>query len=130
MDYFDELDKKKTEAAEKKLYDDSYNKQIKNSKKVLGITFGIFAALFIILGIIFLVAAEEEKEAGWVFVGLGFLYGIIALVYCLVKFKPNYEKYKERIGKYGSTNVYDLSMRVQLLEERIKKLEEQISEKN
>ena len=64
MDYFDELDKKKTEAAEKKLYDDSYNKQIKNSKKVLGITFGIIAALFIILGIIFLLAAEEEKEAG------------------------------------------------------------------
>jgi TRAP-type mannitol/chloroaromatic compound transport system permease large subunit len=134
MNYFDELESKKTEEQEKKLFEEKYIKQQQQTKKVVTLTFGLIALIFIVIGIVFVslgvVDEEDGFPVGWVFIGLGALYGLIALIFQFIKPQPNYEKFKARVSKYGAVNVYDLSLRIDFLEEKIKKLEEKINEKN
>ena len=133
MDYFDELDKKQAEQNDKELFEEKYLKQYKVTKKILLITFGIIGVIFLVLGIVFIslgiVDEEDGFPVGWIFIGLGAFYGLIGLIAGLVNSKPNYAKFKERVSKYGGTNIYDLSIRIDMLEAKIKSLEEEIKNK-
>ena len=134
MNYFDEIENKKSLENEKKLFEEKYLKQQQQTKKIMTLTFGLIALIFIVIGIIFVslgvVDEEDGFPVGWVFVGLGALYGLIALIFRFIKVQPDYEKFKARVNKYGGLNIYDMALRLDFLEERVKKLEQMIKDKN
>lgn len=129
MDYFDELEQKNKEELEEKKYQELYQKQIKTLKVTFLIVFGILGFIFLLLGIIFLITQEEDPELlpiGIVFTCMGVVYLLLAILFhfCLPK-KGNYEKYKKRINRYGGINLFNMNLKVELLEERVSKLEEE-----
>lgn len=121
MDYFDEGIK---EDLDKKLFEESYKKQIKTSKKlfkIIGAIFLIFAVIPVIFGCAFMeyvvcFAAIPMVLMGGIFILLGFFFPE----------KYNYEALKKRQNKFGYLNMYELSAKIIMLEEKNKILEEKI----
>lgn len=123
MDYFDTYDE--LEISEKKLFEDNYKKQMKITKtifKILGFTFlslgAIVLIILMILALEFSFIAIPFIFIGLIFVMFGFLFPNIY----------NYEKYKNRLNKYGCLNMYELNIKVAMLEEKNNRLEARVKQ--
>ncbi|MDE7213158.1 MAG: hypothetical protein K2N42_01095 [Anaeroplasmataceae bacterium] len=123
MDFFDEQEAKEKEKLVEEKYQELYQKQSRISRIVLLATFIPMGLLFVLLGIIFLVEGTE-KEGALVCLIMGLSFCIFGVVfYFVLPKKGNYQRYKEIVKKRGGLNLFDLSITVGILEERINQLE-------
>ncbi|MDE5546111.1 MAG: hypothetical protein K2M84_06490 [Anaeroplasmataceae bacterium] len=125
MDYFDEQEAKEKEKLEEEKYQELYQKQSKISRIALLGVFLPIGFIFVILGISFLLGVSEtEAETSYVFLGCGIFFILLGILcYFIIPKKGNYQRYKRIMNKRGGLNLFDLSIRVGLLDERVKKLE-------
>ena len=130
MDFYEEHSK---DQLEKEAYEKTYQKQMKLIKLILTIVFTIIGITFVVLGICMILFPMGDPDAvivGYVFTPFGALF-IIVVILISILIKPNnvkgaYDRYKKRVNKYGYTNVYDLNIKIQLLENRIEELERRL----
>lgn len=126
-------DNKQKEEKERELFENAYKKQSKTNSKIFLITFGILGFIFLIMGIILLalgVVDEEGFNPGFVFAPMGGVFIIIGIIAALTSTKTtnvNYDKFKKRTEKYGYINVYDLTIKVEMLEQKVEELEKKIN---
>ncbi|MBQ8292819.1 MAG: hypothetical protein IJX78_03300 [Bacilli bacterium] len=119
------------EQKEKELYERIYAKQMKYTKKVFCIIFGLISLIFIVLGIILLVEKvidEDGTMVGPIFIMLGAVFLICVLPFLFIPTKGNYEKYKQRTSKYGFNEPTDAAIKLVLLEAKCQELEKRIEE--
>ena len=129
MDYYYDQEK---ETKEKEIYEKAYNKIVKNSNKMVFIIFGIIGAIFALIGL-FLIYFKIEDEGflmGIPFLIMGIFFVFLGILIRITSSKiPDYDKYKKRIEKYaGSYGSYDYLIRIEMLEEKNKILEQRIEE--
>ena len=123
MDYFEEQEAKEQEKLVEEKYQELYQKQSRISRIVLLATFVPMGLLFVILGIAFLVEGTE-KDGGLVFLIMGAIFCVLGVIfYFVIPKKGNYQRYKEIVKKRGGLNLFDLSISVGMLEERMNYLE-------
>lgn len=126
-------DNKQKEEKERELFENAYKKQSKTNSKIFLITFGILGFIFLIMGIILLalgVVDETGFNPGFVFAPMGGVFIIIGIIAALTSTKTtnvNYDKFKKRTEKYGYINVYDLTIKVEMLEQKVEELEKKIN---
>ncbi len=120
----------KQEQKEREIYEQSYVKQAKTSKKILLIVFGLLGLLFLAGGIVLLslgIVDEEGFNPGFVFVPIGGCFLLVAIICAFIPVKPtpaSYDKFKSRTSKYGYyMNSYDLMIKLEMLEKRVEELE-------
>ena len=128
MDYFDELDEKAEEKENKEKF-------VKNYKKTLKITTIILFSTFMFLGLVFTILGFALKEVvielfySFVPLGLSFvLFALLSLLILRTNPEKTYDNFQKRIkdGKIPF-NSGDLMYRILYLEQRVKKLEEEIA---
>lgn len=123
MDFFDEQEAKEKEKLVEEKYQEIYQKQSKLSRIVLLATFIPMGLLFAILGIAFLIGGTE-KEGALVSLIMGLVLCVFGVVfYFVLPKKGNYQRYKEIVKKRGGLNLFDLTITVGILEERVNQLE-------
>ena len=113
------------EQQEKEIYEKCYETIVKSSNKMGLIVLSIIGSFIIILALI-LFFVEGEIMASIFLIGMGVFYIILGFLISLTsKIKPNYEKFKKRLNK-SVKSTFDLNIRVAMLEEKNKLLEERI----
>lgn len=123
MNYFEEQETKDKEKRAEEKYQEIYQKQSRIARIVFLATFLPMGIIFILLGIIFL-CNPIEKEVGIVFLSCGVAFCLLGGIFILaMPKKGNYQRYKVAVKKRGGLNLFDLSVRVSVLEESVKDLE-------
>ncbi|MDE6414012.1 MAG: hypothetical protein K2K48_01230 [Anaeroplasmataceae bacterium] len=125
MDYFEEQEVKEKEKLEEQKYQELYQKQTRISRIALLAVFLPMGLIFAVSGIGFLLGGSEaDSETGFVFLGCGVFFVVLGLIlYFVIPKKGNYQRYKTNVEKRGGLNLFDLSIRVGLFEDKIKSLE-------
>lgn len=128
------MENRKKEQQEREIYEQSYLKQAKISKRVLLTVFGLLGLLFLAGGIVLLslgIVDEEGFNPGFVFVPIGGCFLLVAIICAFIPVKPthaSYDKFKSRTSKYGYyMNSYDLMIKIEMLEKRVEELEKQVN---
>ena len=118
----------KQEQKEREIYEQSYAKQAKVSKKIFLIVFGLLGLLFLAVGI---VPLSLGIEVGLIFVFMGGVFLLIAIICAFIPVKPthaSYDKFKSRTSKYGySMYSYDITIKIEMLEKRVEELEKKVN---
>lgn len=125
MELFEEKQKEKME---EKQFQDVYAKQARISKIALLAACLPIGIIFTLIGGIGagLLTNSDDLIAMYIFLGMGiFFIGMAVLFYFVMPSKGNYQKYKERLQKRGVINLFDISVKVNCLEEKTKELEEE-----
>ena len=126
MDAFEELEKqndlKKTKEQHKKI--------LSRINKILTIVFGSIGLVFLITGIVLLFTVKE-LDAYLAPLIIGGVYLILAVVLNIVFRNINVDKVYDKIIKRAEngkimTNTNEMSVRIVMLESRVKRLEEEI----
>ena len=126
MDAFEELEKqndlKKTKEQHKKI--------LSRINKILTIVFGSIGLVFLITGIVLLFTVKE-LDAYLAPLIIGGVYLILAVVLNIVFRNINIDKVYDKIIKRAEngkmmTNTNEMSVRIVMLESRVKRLEEEI----
>ena len=126
MDAFEELEKqndlKKTKEEHKKI--------LSRINKILTIVFGSIGLVFLITGIVLLFTVKE-LDAYLAPLIIGGVYLILAVVLNIVFRNINIDKVYDKIIKRAEngkimTNTNEMSVRIVMLESRVKRLEEEI----
>jgi len=117
----------------KELFEETTGKQLRTTKRVLLLVYGIIGVAFLILALVLFLLDVRDPEDGIplavIFAPLGGFFLLLgAILYAVMPRKINYEKYEKRCEKYGVQNVYAISAELSLLRERVKELEEKIAE--
>ena len=124
----------KQEQKEREIYEQTYLKQAKTSKRILIIVFGGLGLLFLVMGIVLLsqgIVDEEGINPGFVLTPIGGCFLLVAIICAFAPVKPtqsSYDKFKSRTSKYGYfMNSYDLMIKLEMLEKRVEELEKQVN---
>ena len=126
MNYLYEQDK---EQKEKELFEKCYKKQVVTTNKVVLLVFLVIGLIFSTIGIGLLIGQVEDEGmlVGLPFFIMGVFFIILGII---VKFSnskiPDYEKFKKRVNKYGGYYTTDMAVRLEMLEEKNRELEERI----
>lgn len=131
-DYFEMQENKEKEALEEKKYQELYQKQTKIARIILLACFGPIGLIFFIIGLVAFLGGNEDVELqkmGITFLALGIFFLILGLVFliCFPK-KGNYARYKRNVERFGGLNIFDIKLRVEMLEEKVQHLKEQNKE--
>ena len=128
------MENRNKEQREREIYEQSYAKQAKLSKRILLIVFGGLGLLFLVMGIVLLslgIVDEEGFNPGFVFAPIGGCFLLLAIIFAFMPVKPtqaSYDKFKSRTAKYGYyMNSYDLMIKLEMLEKRVEELEKQVN---
>ena len=127
MDFFEEEAQDKEE---KTIFIERYNKQTKLIKSVMCTIFGCLGVFFLVAGIVVLFAGGG-LAVYLPFLIIGGVYVIVTIILFLTLGHLNaekaYERYKSRINNHKMIyNTSESSMRIIMLENRVKRLEEEI----
>lgn len=117
------------EQQEKEIFEKSYNKVVKSTTRISCLVFIVMGLIFFILGIsLFLFGNSKDAfEVGITFSCLGLFFLFLGLIiYLSSKVNPNYDKFKKRMEKSTSYSNYDNLIRIEMLEEKVRLLEERI----
>lgn len=117
----------------KELFEEVTGKQLRTTKKILLLIYGIIGIVFLIIALILFLLDVRDPEDGIllavIFAPLGGFFLLLGLIlYAVMPRKMNYEKYEKRCEKYGVQNVYAIQTELSLLREQVKELEEKIAE--
>lgn len=113
---------------EEEIFQESYQKQAKVTRRVLNITFTVLGVVFAVMGILAYVLSNEPIIC-YVFVGLGTLFVLLGIIlYKVIPEKGNYQRYKNYTEKFGYTDSYSINYKISLLERENEKLQKQIDE--
>lgn len=135
MEFFDEdLEKKQKNTIEeenKKKYIDLYAKQIKLSKTIITIIFGVIGSFALISG--FAMFSQNETEGGIVFLSMGgvflFLSVLFFVIFSCVKInEQSFERQKARFARYGQMHPALINSTLDTHEEKLIELEARIEE--
>lgn len=122
------MENRNKEQREREIYEQSYAKQAKLSKRIFLIVFGLMGLLFLAGGIVLL---SLGIHPGLIFVLMGGVFLLIAIICAFMPVKPtpaSYDKFKSRTSKYGYyMNSYDLIIKLEMLEKRVEELEKQVN---
>ncbi|MDE5714886.1 MAG: hypothetical protein K2I42_02015 [Anaeroplasmataceae bacterium] len=126
MEFLDNNEKDDKLEQIKTRFEDRVKKQFNLSKKIILAIFLPIGLLFLLLGVIFLLTSTEsaENEFGIMFIIFGGVFLLIAILFYLFLPKTfKYEDYLKRKGKYYSNfyyayNIFELDVKVELLEEQ------------
>ena len=128
------MENRKKEQQEREIYEQSFVKQAKLSKRILLTVFGILGLIFFVAGIVLLylgIVDEEGFNPGIVFTPMGGFFLLMVLILSFIPVKTsqaNYEKFKSRTSKYGYyMNSYDLMIKIEMLEKRVEELEKKVN---
>jgi ABC-type tungstate transport system substrate-binding protein len=119
---------------EEQIYQEFVNRQLNISKKAVLIILSAMGCLFLFLGVVFLAFNSYDSEfliTGTVFACVGFgLILIGLLIYAILsKSKASgYQKFLERIDKYGMINTFDMAALIAIQQAKIKLFEKEIAE--
>lgn len=126
MDYFEEQENTEKEKLEEQQYQELYQKQSKATRIALLSVFLPMGLIFIILGICFMATSGSEAAEWIVFLCCGLLFSALGVIsFFVIPKKGNYQKYKTIVKRRGGLNLFDLSIRLGLLEERVESLEKE-----
>ncbi len=126
MDFFEE---KERENKEKELYKATFERNVGITRLVLPLVFGGIGLLLLVLGVILFF--NVDNLPGYILMGLGGTYIFLALLIFFILSKVNidkaYDRYQRRV-KLGKPiyNTYEMSLRIVMLEKKVKELEEEI----
>jgi len=134
----EEYEKQEIEKLEEEKFNEVTSKQLKYTKKVFKLVFGILGGVFFILGLIMIAVRDgdpDTKIAGIVFTSLGLFFMLIGfIVSAAICVKPDYKKAKIYIEKYGGLNTYSyyavtavMQTKIEVLEKRVGDLEEELN---
>jgi hypothetical protein len=111
------------------------NKQANIARITLLLVFGIIGSIFAIIGSIFIALGIKDMETGFevglVFLPLGSIFILIALLcYFLIPKEKvyDYEKFKRNVQKYGVINTFQMSAMISINQAKIEELEQRIKE--
>ena len=126
MDAFEELEKQKGLKKTK----EEHKKILLRINKILTIVFGSIGLVFLITGIVLLFTVKE-LDAYLAPLIIGGVYLILAIVLNIVFRNINIDKVYDKIIKRAEngkimTNTNEMSVRIVMLESRVKRLEEEI----
>ena len=126
MDAFEELEKQK----DLKKTKEEHKKILSRINKILTIVFGSIGLVFLITGIVLLFTVKE-LDAYLAPLIIGGVYLILAIVLNIVFRNINIDKVYDKIIKRAEngkimTNTNEMSVRIVMLESRVKRLEEEI----
>ena len=128
------MENRKKEQQEREIYEQSFVKQAKLSKRILLTVFGILGLIFFVAGIVLLylgIVDEEGFNPGFVFAPIGGCFLLVAIICAFMPVKPtdtSYDKFKSRTSKYGYyMNSYDLMIKIEMLEKRVEELEKKVN---
>lgn len=126
MDAFEELEKQK----DLKKTKEEHKKILLRINKILTIVFGSIGLVFLITGIVLLFTVKE-LDAYLAPLIIGGVYLILAIVLNIVFRNINIDKVYDKIIKRAEngkimTNTNEMSVRIVMLESRVKRLEEEI----
>lgn len=108
---------------ERQIFNKTQEKQARFAKKYLLCTFCGIGTAFTVAAIV-LFCIDIAKELPIIFVSIGIVMILLGIVlYFAIPTKYNYDKYKSRVEKYGLMNIYEISAKINELEERIETLE-------
>lgn len=117
---------------EKAIYEENYAKQTRLAKKILFYVFGGLGLLYVLLSLglmLFGVKGDDGENVGLIFLCVGgFLVLLAFILKAVIPDKGNYERYKKNIEKYGSYNVYDMRISIEMLRSKNEELEKRIEE--
>lgn len=121
------------EKMEKK-YEEIAKKQTRIAKIVMTAVFSVMAAVWIIIGAAFkITGASEDFGPPWfIFVIIGAVWAIVAVLIAVFMKAPSYKKMKNRAQKYYGYSSLDYGFienkaRTEVLEEKIKELEDEVN---
>ena len=126
MDLFEEKEKEKKD---KELFISTFERNLRIAKLVLPIVFSGIGCLLLVVGIILFFVVDSLP--GIILMPMGGLYIFIAILVLFILSKVNpekaYERYQRRV-KAGKPiyNTNEMSLRILMLEKRVKELEEEI----
>ena len=126
MDLFEEQEQKKSIQKTK----EEYKKRSKRVLLILILIFGILGALFLVLGLAFMLTLNIF-ELYLCFLILGAVYLLVALILAIVlkcvSFDNLFDNYVNR-AKNGRMiySTFEMSTRILMLEEKVRKLEEEV----
>ena len=125
MDYFEEEEQKRKLDKNKELY----KKQVKRVLIILTSIFTGLGILFSSLGIVFIFVMEHLIFLPFVIMGGGFL--LVCIILNIVARSVNYDKLYDRYVDRANNgkmiyNTHEMSIRIIMLESRVKELEEEI----
>ena len=126
MDFFEE---KERDNKEKELYKATFERNVGITRLVLPLVFGGIGLLLLVLGVILFF--NVDNLPGYILMGLGGTYIFLALLIFFILSKVNidkaYDRYQRRV-KLGKPiyNTYEMSLRIVMLEKKVKELEEEI----
>ena len=117
----------------KELFEETTGKQLRTTRKILLLVYGIIGAVFLIAALVLFLLDVRDPENGLpltvIFAPIGGFFLLLGiLLYAVMPRKMNYEKYEKRCEKYGVQNVYAISAELSLLREQVRELEEKLAE--
>ena len=115
---------------EKAIYEENYAKQARLAKKIVFYVLGGLGLFYIILAavlMLFGVKGDDGENVGLILVLVGgFLVLLAFILNAVIPEKGNYERYKKNVEKYGSYNVYDMRISIEMLCSKNEELEKRI----
>ncbi len=125
MDYFEEKEKEKKE---KQVFEEGFKRQLKIFRIAFCTSFFLVGAIFLIVGLVML---NVERQVSYILIPMGVFFLIVATLACIITLsvKPDffYERYKKSYKEARPImNTSQYSMRILMLEAKVKELEKEI----
>lgn len=119
---------------EEQIYQAFTSRQLNISKRVVLVIFSVLACIFLVLGAVLLALNSYNSEfliLGTVYACLGFGFLLIGLLIYAILSKSkasDYQKFLERVEKYGMINTFDMAAFIAIQQAKIELLEKEIEE--
>lgn len=119
---------------EEQIYQAFTSRQLNISKRVVLVIFSVLACIFLVLGAVLLALNSYNSKfliLGTVYACLGFGILLIGLLIYAILSKSkasDYQKFLERVEKYGMINTFDMAAFIAIQQAKIELLEKEIEE--
>jgi tellurite resistance protein TehA-like permease len=115
----------------KQIFEETTKKQLKYSKKVFLLIYGLIGIIFLILALVLYLLGVKDEDGftlSIIFAPMGAFWLLLGIIlYFALPKKYNYDRFEKRVKRWGFINYFEISATVEAQKEKIKELEERIS---